>query len=254
MLNCQNHLKMSGNVFIFLASGLVFPLISFSSYSQPCPNPSNVSDTSYSWRETHCEGIRQGEEEQTRSGSFRLVSFSTGKIQKYDNRLQLNIPGSNSERVRLKIESLFDSYYAQDWEKVSLPFSLETTILKHEKVPPENLRFLAWEKLNINQTIYLPVIHNNNSASTYEIVWYSRYKANINLFEIRNQSHQTIFSCGENVSYPANNEISCQWNAKNTPAGNYLMYLDIEQFPYNQDKREFSREIIFFHDPQLLKK
>ncbi len=32
------------------------------------------------------------------------------------------------------------------------------------------------------------------------------------------------------------------------------MYLDIEQFPYNKDKREFTREITFFHDPQWLKK
>lgn len=253
MLNSQNHLKMSRNSLIFLVSGLVSALISFSSYSQPCPSPSNVLDTSYSWRGTHCEGIKKGEEEQTRNGSFRLVSFSTGKIQKYDNRLHLNIPSSNPKQLRLKIESWFNDYEA-NWQKVSLPFSLETRILKREKVPPENLRFLAWERLNSNQSIYLPVIHNNNTATTYEIVWYSRYKTNINLFEIRSQSNQTIFSCGEDVSYPANNEISCQWDAQNTPVGKYLMYLDIEQFPYNKDKREFTREITFFHDPQWLKK
>ncbi|MDJ0600847.1 MAG: hypothetical protein QNJ37_18640 [Crocosphaera sp.] len=262
MLNSKNYLKMSTNLFIFLASGLVFVLLSFSSYSQPCPSETDVSElTSYSWRGTHCEGIRKGEVAQTRSSPFRLISLSTGRIPKdNNNKIELTVFGSNPEQLKLKIESFrpkyeFGHFTSSNFKNSPYRFSISTNILKQAKVPPESLRFLAWEGVNSNDIKYFPVIHHNYSSTTYEIIWLTEHKADIDRFEIRSTSNQLVYSCVNNVtSYRANNEVICRWNAKKTPAGNYTIEINGKQFPYKRPDQPIERKIPFFHDPQWLKK
>lgn len=203
---------------ILLTSLVIFSLTPFSVDACPSGNPRSLA---YIRRENNrCEGLK----ERTASGTFALISFSTGNLNSYSDILNIRVPRTSNTRPTITVQSLSRNYRLDNLNIPSstsgFTFALKTDVLKRANIPPKSLRATAYI-IRDSSPLYFPVILGQASGQ-YEFVVYSPERTTFPTFEIRRNGKAVYSNPRPN---PRQGEISLVWKYGNAPAGRYEFYI-----------------------------
>lgn len=231
---------MTSRISILLLS-LLWPVLT-PVIAQACPTgvPGSLA---YIRRDNNrCEGLRDS---RPVAGVPGLMSLTTGTPPNYPPALLLRVPGSDRPPT-VEMQS-YSRNYRLDQLRMrpttqGFTFSLDTSensVLQRSGVPPSSLRAVAYVEQD-SERLYYPVILGNSSGR-YEFVVYSPDRRRFPVFEIR-RNGTTILSRPRNQ--PTSGAISLVWQAKDSPAGTYELYL--------VDDQQQTRRFRFVHNPGWL--
>ncbi len=231
-------------------------LIAGSLFNQPaqaksCPQ-GNTQSTAYIQRESdkRCEGISPLDV----SGSFSLISFTTGRISSLSNPLKLEVPSSNPPKVR--VQSFAKNYQL---DPIALrpngsrhQFYWDNFVLRNANIPAHSLRATAY--VSAGQRVYVPVIFSP-AAGKYDIVLSSDRRASITEFKIV-QKGKVIYSTSR-TDFQPKGQIPFTWNGRGNdgklaPAGWYELRVNAKLEQDDSPPKPASVNITFSHNPQWL--
>lgn len=211
----------------------------------------NIRSTDYIRRSNRCEGIKR---QPVSGNSLRLISFATRRIDRYSEKMSMQIPSIKGGGIpEVKIQSL-DTNYQLDNPSLNNPqnglytFQWDTYVLKREDIPSDSLRSLASVNLD-SQVVYLPVILGQSSGQ-YEFVFYSPSRVKFPVFKIVRDGKE-VYSAPRKTAQ--HNEIIFNWDGRNSPAGRYELQIVAEIEPRGGSTETLQRKFIFEHNPNWLK-
>ena len=235
---------------LILSSLILFSLNSLTADAQVCPS-GNPQGTAYILREQpkRCEGIQASEI----SGSFGLISLTTGRIPSNSNPLRLEVPSSLNQIPTVKVRYPQKYYYL---DPIEIPyknnrFQIEWSnyVLRTEGIPFDSVYATAFVN-NGSQIVYIPVILEKPSG-LYNIVLWTNRRAKIIDFQIRREN-QLIFQTSR-PTFQAKGPISFPWDGRNLPAGRYQLLIKAELEQVDEPPIPATVNISFEHNPQWLK-
>lgn len=222
---------------IILSSLLILSLSPLAAQACPQGNPESLA---YIRRDgNRCEGLG----DRSATGTFSLISFSTGNLSSYPNTLNIRVPVTGNTSPEITLQS-FERNYRLDEIKArsnssGFTFDLSTKVLQKAQVPAQSLRALAFITRD-SVPVYFPVILGQPSGR-YEFVVHSPQRTTFPTFEIRHNSKVVVRRPRNN---PQQGQIRFAWKYGNAPAGLYELYI--------VDGQKQSRTFRFEHNPKRL--
>lgn len=215
--------------------------------AQACP-PGHPQSLAYIRRDDNrCEGVQPTEV----SAALNFTSFTTHSLSnEYPDILSLFVPGTGNSKPEITLQSLVRNYLLDSLTNLTpkgtgYQFNLDTKpVLQKAKVPLTSLRATAYITRN-SQPIYYPVILGSPSGK-YTFVLYAPQRTRFPILEIR-RNGKTLFSNPR--QNPTRGEVILTWDYRNTPPGQYELYIIADQ----QQSGKIERRIVFEHPAGLAK-
>ncbi|MGK7924547.1 MAG: hypothetical protein AB4290_04710 [Spirulina sp.] len=238
------------NYKILLATFLIFSCSPPIAQAQDCTR-GNPQRPTYQLRDNYlrCEGIRPINV----SGSFSLLSFSTGRLN--NSRLSsLDIPniGIPEQQLKVKIKSLHENYQLVplDFQPRHPLFHFEWSndVLERAGISLDSLSFLASFRSGFGR-IYVPVILGQ-PLGKYDIVFYSNRHVEITRFQIL-QNDRVIYNHSDSDLHSPG-KIFLTWDGS-APSGRYQLLVNARLIPSRGSPQPVFLNITFEHDPKWLK-
>lgn len=235
---------------LILSTLILFSLNSLTADAQVCPS-GNPQGTAYILRvqPKRCEGIQA----RNISGSFSLISLTTGRIPRNSNPLRLEVPSNANQNPQVQVRSPQNYYYL---DPIEIPYKnnrfqiqWSNYVLRKEGIPFEALYATAFVK-NASQIVYIPVILKQSSGMYNIVLWTDARAKNID-FQIRHDN-QIIFQTSR-PTFQAKGVIPFLWDGRNFPAGQYQLLIKAELEKADGPTSPATVNISFEHDPQWLK-
>ncbi len=235
---------------ILLATFLIFSLNPLIAQAQDCIR-GNPKQSTYQLRDNYrrCEGIKPVDV----SGSFSLISLSTGRLNDNSNPLTLDVPniGIPEQQLKVTVQSLQKNYQLipLEFKPINPRFHFEWSndVLKKAEIPFDSLNYLT-AFLSGSEPVYVPVILGQTSGN-YDIVLYSNRYVKITLFQIL-QKGQVIYNHADLDSYSPG-KIFLTWDGS-ARAGRYQLLIKAKLIPPNGSPQDASINITFEHNPNWL--
>jgi hypothetical protein len=243
-------------------SQVVPPTLPPSSQDSDC-SPVLDGDLSYGLRDQkitqkkRCEGLVS---DKKTNNIIELVSFSTRKLDSYEDDVNIEVPQvlsiSGKTPYELRIESWGNNYhYLLDnfSLKSNGEFSWKSEILTKKSILPKSLRGLATYNIN-SKLLHIPVIVGEK-GDEYEFVFRSKSQVKFDVFEIRSVAPSKVVYRHPSQDFRdvREGETTIPWGAKNQPSGRYKLYYHAWIRIQGQAMYEINGDIEFEHNPNWLK-